>query len=262
VGLTGPELGYTAGDLAFGTAYVGYLTWHSVGLTLLLDGTDRQAGGVAMTTLGLGTLTGMYLAPHVHLDAAKVLMLFAGNVWGTWIGGWSGAIVRDSDGDLSGARSTGLTLVSTVLGSDIGLAAVGLVAAGLVDMEPTRFAVINLSGLGGMMIGMLAAGFAQAEPLREGNVVGSLAGLALGTLVTSFIDFRHTTTWDELLAAAPSEPVELDRCEEPTLAARASDVAPRSATPIAVDQWFPTAQIEPGPDGEARYMLSVIGTWR
>src|SRR5262249_48766993 len=58
VGLSGPKISYDGKDIALGTAYVGYLTWHTMGLTLLLEGTDRQAAGAAMATVGLGTLTG------------------------------------------------------------------------------------------------------------------------------------------------------------------------------------------------------------
>jgi hypothetical protein len=33
------------------------------------------------------------------------------------------------------------------------------------------------------------------------------------------------------------------------------------ATALSVRQWFPTTQVEPGPNGEARYMFGVQGTW-
>jgi hypothetical protein len=258
VAATGGSMKYDAGDLAFGATYVGYLTWHTIGLTLLLDGTDRQAAGAAMATVGLGALTGMYLSPYIQLDAAKLLMLFAGNVWGTWIGGWGGAIIRDHIAELEGRKSAGLTLISTVAGSDLGLSITGLVVSGLLDVEPTRFAVINLSGLGGMMIGMLAAGFAKSEPLKEGNVLGSLGGLVLGSIVTSFIDFKETPTWDELLASSLPE-----SARPPELAARIEARERSRGTPglISVDHWFPSAQIEPAPDGTERYMFSLIGTW-
>jgi HEAT repeat protein len=254
VAATGNVASYDAGDLAFGSAYVGYLTWHTLGLTLLLDGTDRQAAGAAMATVGLGALTGMYLAPYIQLDVAKVLMLFAGNVWGTWIGGWGGAILRDHLDRVEGRKSTGLTLISTVLGSDIGLTVTGLVVGGLLDVRPTRFAIINLSGLGGMMLGMLGAGFAKGEPLKAGNVIGSLTGLALGAVVTSFIDFEESPTWDELLAAnLPAE----KKADENAVAG-----AQKNGKLLQVESWFPSASVEPGLDGEERYMFSVIGTWQ
>lgn len=254
VAATHDAVDYDAGDLAFGSVYVSYLTWHSLGLTLLLDGTDRQAAGAAMATVGLGAITGMYLSPYIQLDLAKVLMLFAGNVWGTWIGGWGGAILRDHLDELDGRKSAGLTLISTVLGSDLGLTLTGLVVGGLLDVRPTRFAVINLSGLGGMMIGMLGAGFAKGEPLKAGNVIGSLTGLVLGSVVTSFIDFEESPTWDELLAKdAPAS----KKAEERALAA-----SQKPASLLEVESWFPSASVEPGLDGEERYMFSVIGTWQ
>src|SRR5688572_526555 len=189
---------------------------------------------------------------------ARVLMLFAGNVWGTWIGGWGGAILRDHIDHLEGRRSAGLTLVSTVLGSDLGLVVTGLVVSGLLDVGPTRFAVINLSGLGGMMIGMLAAGFAKHEPLKEGNVIGSLGGLVLGAVVTSFIDFKEGPTWDELLASDRSSvPNKTEKQDQLSAAARSHG----KTSLLRVDSWFPSAQVEPGIDGEERYMFSVIGTW-
>lgn len=245
---------FNAGDFAFGSAYVGYLSWHTLGLTLLLDGTDRQAAGAVMATIGLGAATGMYLSPYIHLDLSKVLMLFAGNVWGTWIGGWGGAILRKHVDTVEGRKSTGLTLMSTVLGSDLGLAVTGMVVGGLLDVEPTRFAVVNLSGLGGMMLGMLVAGFAKGEPLKEGNVIGSLSGLVLGAVVTSFIDFKSTPTWDELLAPTPPA--------KPASAAETSPTASGSVKLVEIDTWFPSAQVEPTGDGDERYVFSILGTWR
>jgi hypothetical protein len=195
----------------------------------------------------------MYLAPYIHLDLSKVLMLFAGNVWGTWIGGWGGAILRDHVDALHGRKSAGLTLISTVLGSDLGLTVTGLVVGGLLDVEPTRFAVINLSGLGGMMIGMLAAGFAKSEPLKEGNVLGSLSGLVLGAVVTSFIDFKSSPTWDELLASNP--PTKPQQKAEETNHGGSGKL-------VEIESWFPSAQVEPTDNGDERYMFSLIGTWQ
>jgi HEAT repeat protein len=252
--MTGPDMKYTAGDLALGSAYVGYLLWHAEGLTLLLEGTDRQAAGAAMATVGLGTVTGMYLAPYIHLSMAKVLMLFAGNVWGTWIGGWGGAVIRDEIGkDLASRRSAGLTLVSSVLGSDVGLGITGLVVSGLLDVKPTRFAVINLSGLGGMMLGMLVAGFAKGDPLKTGNIVGSLSGLAIGTLVTGLINLDAGPSWDELLSnRAEAKPAEV------------AERAPVSNGPrgvVGIDSWFPSARVAQSPEGVGQYLFTIMGTW-
>jgi HEAT repeat protein len=258
LGLTGPKISYGAKDVALGTAYVGYLGWHTMGLTLLLEGTDRQAAGAAMATVGLGAVTGMYLAPYIDLNLSKALMLLAGNVWGTWIGGWGGAILRDHlSHDLGGRRSAGLTLVSSVLGSDVGLAVTGLVVGGLLDVKPTRFAVINLSGLGGMMIGMLAAGFAREQPLKAGNVIGSLGGLVLGAVVTSFFDFDESPTWDELLASAPGAAP----TDGAAKAGGSGPVARSSAVPVGIDSWFPSAHVAPGILGEQEYLFTVMGTW-
>lgn len=248
VGATAREIDYTAGDLALGSAYVGYLTWHSLGLTLLLDGTDRQAGGVVMTTAGLGALTGMYLAPYIDLSMSDILMLLAGNVWGTWIGGWGGAVLRERiDGDFDGRRGAGLTLLTSVIGSDVGLTVTGMVVGGLLDVEPTRFAVINLSGLGGMMIGMLAAGFAKDEPLRTGNVVGSLGGLVAGAIVTSFFDWKTSPTWDQILGSDQEK--------------AAAAVTPRGPSKLGVEAWYPSARVEPTDDGGQRYLFEIGGTW-
>lgn len=253
----GPSLRYfdfKPKDLALGSAYVGYLTWHGMGLTLLLDGTDRQAAGVAVGTVGLGALTGMYLAPYIDLDLSDTLMLLAGNVWGTWIGGWGGQLLEDAlDEDLTGRRQAGLTLLATVLGSDVGLALTGLVVGGLLDVKPTRFAYINLSGLGGMLIGMLAAGAAKGEPLKAGNVIGSLSGLVVGAVVTSFFDFSGSPTWDELLSKrAPAEVA-------PAAGAR---LATHGGSGFKVEHWMPSAQVTPSPEGEPMYMFTVSGVFR
>lgn len=249
VGASARHVEYDAGDLALGSAYVGYLTWHSLGLTLLVDGTNRQAAGVVMGTVGLGALTGMYLTPYIDLSMSDVLMLTAGNVWGTWIGGWGGAVLREQlEEDYSGRRGAGLTLLTSVLGSDVGLAVTGMVVSGLLDVEPTRFAVINLSGLGGMMVGMLAAGFAKDEPLRTGNVVGSLGGLIAGAIVTSFFDWGTSPTWDQILG-------------EDEAATSSAVKAPRGDVGLGIDQWYPGARVEPTEDGGERYLFTIGGTW-
>lgn len=257
VGATAESFEYDWGDVALGSAYVGYLTWHASGLTLLLDGTDRQAAGAVMSTVGLGALTGMYLTPYIHLDLSDVLMMLAGNVWGTWIGGWGGEVFRTRiENDLEGRRRAGLRLLSTVLGSDVGLAVTGMVVGGLLDVPPTRFAVINLSGLGGMMIGMLSAGFAKGEPLKEGNVIGALSGLILGSVVTSFFDWGGATTWDELLSSEPDAPGPLVARPEVRVA------PPKAKAPFTLETWFPSATVQPGADGEEQYLFTVSGVFR
>lgn len=145
---------------------------------------------------------------------------------------------------LEGRESTGLLLLASVLGSDLGVGLTSLVLTDVLHVEPTRFAVINLCGLGGMMMGMLGAGFAQEEPLEAGNVIGSLAGLTLGTIVTAFFDFSE--------APSPYE-------EDATPAAARVSSAP---TVLSVKEWFPTARVEPGPEGKGeRYMIGVVGRW-
>lgn len=251
VGSTLRRFDFRAKDLALGSAYVGYLTWHSMGLTLLLDGTDRQAAGVAVGTVGLGALTGMYLAPYIDLGLADTLMLLAGNVWGTWIGGWGGQLLEDALGeDVTGRRQAGLTLLSTVLGSDLGLTLTGMVVGGILDVEPTRFAYINLSGLGGMLVGMLAAGAAKGEPLKAGNVIGSLSGLVVGAVVTSFFDFSGSPTWDELLS------------RRPTTEETAPLLATHGDSGFAIDHWMPSAQVVPSPEGDPMYLFTVSGVFR
>jgi HEAT repeat protein len=242
VGATADPLSFDAGSMATGALYVGYLTWHELGFSLLLEGTDRQAAGATMATLGVGALTGIYLVPKLRLRTDQTLMLFAGSVWGSWIGGWGGAILKDGLRDIEGRRSTGLVLLSTVLGSDLGLALTGLVVGGILDVEPTRFAVINLCGVGGMMVGMLAAGFAKEEPLKAGNVIGSLGGLLAGAIATSFFDFSEKPSPYDEPAAAP--------------AAAKSD----GGFPIRIEHWMPSASVQPTENGE-RYMLGIVGLW-
>lgn len=239
------------GDLALGSAYVGYLTWHAVGLSLLTEGTDRQAAGLVLTTVGLGAVTGRYLTPYLNLELEDVLMLLAGNMWGTWIGGWGGQVVKDELLSLDDTRqSAGLTLLASAAGSDVGLAVTALVVSGLLDVEPTRFAVINLAGLTGMMTGMLVASAAEREPLKMGNVAGSLAGLVLGAVVTSFFDFSRTPTWDELLGKTQAAP------------ATAQVAPPAAPTGLPeIESWFPSAQVQANQEGEPQYLLTVQGTW-
>ncbi len=255
IGNTMDDVDFDATDLALGGAYVGYLTWHSMGLTLLLDGTPRQAAGVAIGTLGLGAVTGMYLGPYIDMSLPDTLMLLAGNVWGTWIGGWGGALLEDSLGqDLSGKRQAGLTLVSTVLGSDIGLALTGMVVGGWLDVPPTRFAYINLGGLSGMLLGMVGAGFAKGEPLKAGNVLGSLSGLLVGTVVTGFFDWSASPTWDTILSKGQAEP------QSPM--PKTAQYKPQGPLGFGIEHWMPSAQVTPNAQGEAMYMFTVSGIFR
>ncbi|MFO0724339.1 MAG: HEAT repeat domain-containing protein [Myxococcota bacterium] len=236
-------------NLALGSTLVGYLTWHELGVSLLAEGTNRQAIGATMATIGLGSVVGTYLVPKLQLSGEHTLMLLAGAVWGSWIGGWSGAMVKDGLKDLSGQRSTGLLLLSSVLGSDLGVALTSAVVGGLLNVEPTRFAIINVAGLGGMMIGMLSAGFAKAEPLKAGNVIGSLSGLALGAIITSFFDFSpEPSPYDKSGVSAKDDEVP-------------SNYRGPMAQPLSIRQWFPTTQVEPGPNGESRYIFGVQGLW-
>lgn len=195
------------------------------------------------------------LTPYLHLDLADIIMLTAGSVWGSWIGGWGGAILKNRiDEDLASRGSAGLTLLSTVLGSDIGLSLTGLIVGGLLDVPPTRFAAINVSGLCGMMLGMLGAGFAKTEALEEGNVIGSLSGLLVGAIVTSFFDFDETPTWDELLQDVSPERARASEGQ------RAS-IPTRFSSPLSIEQWSSSAQVQPGPNGEDQFLFTLLGTW-
>lgn len=248
LGLTHKDLYVSAADLGKGTAWVSYLSWHSLGLSLLLDGTDRQAAGVAMSTVGLGALAGMYLMPRLHFDTTKTLMWLAGSAWGAWIGGWSAAMIREQLRDApEGRRRTGLSLVGTVLGSDLGLLLTGLATEQLVDVSPERFAHINLAGGVGLMSGMLLSGFLnQGQPLQEGNVIGSIAGLAAGAVITSFIDYEAPRGWGRVLGP-PTASNPIDRSGAGGL--------------LHIDQWYPSAGMQPGPGGEERYLFQISGTW-
>ncbi len=258
VGLTGRDVDYGWGDLGVGSAYVSYLTWHAMGLTLLLDGTDRQAAGTAVSTVGLGVLTGMYLTPYIHLNLADVLMLLAGNVWGTWIGGWGGQVIADLiNENLDGRRQAGLTLLSSVLGSDIGMAITGMMVSEILDVPPTQFAVINLAGLGGMVAGMLTAGFTKNEPLKAGNVIGSFSGLLLGAIITSFFDWSTSKTWDQLLARKTEEPGRAIRLADESL-----PVPKPSGSGFGLEAWFPSAQVQQGAGGEEQYLFTVMGVFK
>lgn len=255
LGATLKDFDYDKGDLALGGAYVSYLTWHAMGLTLLLDGSDRQAAGVAVGTVALGALTGMYLAPYIDMTLSDTLMLLAGNVWGTWIGGWGGQLLEDALGkDLQGRRQAGLTLLATVLGSDVGLALTGMVVGGILDVPPTQFAYINLAGLSGMLLGMVGAGFAKGEPLKAGNVLGSLSGLVVGAIVTSFFDWSGSPTWDQILSRRRAQ-------AEPQLA-KADLPKPQGPTGFGVEQWMPSAQVSPSPEGDPMYLFTVSGVFR
>ncbi|MBI2374300.1 MAG: hypothetical protein HYV07_09890 [Deltaproteobacteria bacterium] len=227
-----------AGEVALGIGEIGYLTWHALGVSLLLDGTDRETSGAVLAAVGAGALAGAVLVPHLELSGTDLWMLFAGSVWGGWIGGWGAALFEDALPEpLLGQRSTGLALVSTVLGSDVGLGVVSLLVSEVLDVEPTRFAVINLSGLGGMMVGMLVAGFAQSEPLGAGNVIGSLAGLVGGSIVTSFLDFSE-------------EPSPYDQA-----------LPEKSAPGLSVKHWVPGLVATPEPQGGRRIELTVSGVF-
>lgn len=240
------DLEFSWPKAAAGTTYLGYLSWHSLGLSFLLDGTDRQAAGVALATVGLGSATGLYLLPELEPNLPDVLTLFAGSMWGAWIGAWSAAMARPSL-DLEGRRAAGLVSLGSALGSDLGLALSALVVSRLVEVEPVRFAVINLAGLTGMVSGMITAGFLKDDPLLAGNVIGSLSGLALGALITSFIDFSKTPAWDQILGGQD------DRAE--------STRAPSGGAPFRIHSWYPGAQILPSDEGAEQYVFSISGLW-
>lgn len=241
------DIEFSWSKAAAGTTYLGYLSWHSLGLTFLLDGTDRQAAGVALATMGLGSATGLYLLPNLEPQLPDLLTLFAGSMWGTWIGAWSGTMARRST-ELGDRQGSGLVALSSALGSDLGLALTGLIVSKLVKVEPTRFAVINLAGLTGMVTGMITAGFLKDDPLLAGNVIGSVSGLALGALVTAFIDFSGTPAWDQILGEDGGAREEAAR-------------APSGDGPFRIHSWYPGAQVLPSEEGAEQYVFSISGFW-
>ena len=78
-----------------------------------------------------------------------------------------------------------------------------------------------------------------------------IVGLVIGAVVTSFFDFSGSPTWDQLLSRGEAPEGEA----EPALTTHGGHV-------FEVEQWMPTAQVLPSPEGEPMYMFSVSGVFK
>ncbi|HJK96959.1 MAG TPA: hypothetical protein RMF84_07040, partial [Polyangiaceae bacterium LLY-WYZ-14_1] len=257
VGATLDDVDVDAGDVALGTAWVSFLSWHSLGTTLLLDGSDRQAAGVLMATAGLGTLNGLYLRQLIDPGVPETVTVLAGSLWGAWLGGWTGSLLNDGF-DGNDRQRVGAVMTASAVGADAGGAAAAVAVATLSRLATVRFAVVNGSGLAGLAAGVLTAAFVDADE-RIGILAGSAGGLALGAVVTAFMDFSKTPSWDDILGRR-----DVDRPSRGRAVADARELRTPRAAPLVIESWIPSAQVLPGDEANpdaSTYLFSIRGTW-
>ncbi len=197
-GATVEHTQFEKGDAAVGTLAALYGVYQGAGMSLLVDGSERQVQGAIMLAGAGGALLGSYLGKYVQLDSTEILMLAAGSAWGLWVGGWGAAAIHD--GLDSSKNPIALGVGTTALATDVALVATSIAISELVEMPPQRFAFISLAGGLGIVAGSGAAAMSGSD-LKAGLVLGTVAGLVTGTVVTGFFDFAPRRTRPELPSA-------------------------------------------------------------
>jgi hypothetical protein len=230
----------TWGDVALGGISGLYGIYQGAGFALLGDGSDRQALGAMMLGGALGSLTGLVLGPYIHLDATDVLMLSAGSAWGVWLGIWTTAVLERSVGDRNLFE---VGLGATAIATDAALMLTSIAVSQLVEMEPLRFAWISIFGGVGLLGGVTVGELAFAE-YAHGLLWGTVAGLAMGTVITGIFDLPGMGEPTAAEAPPPSE-----------ASGSLGELLP------GVDAWMPSVQVLP-PDETTtaqRILFTVTG---
>ena len=249
VAILAPSTDFSEGDFTLGALWTGQLMWNGLGAAYLFDATDRQKAGVALTMAGVGGLGGGFVSQYVDQDTTDVLLSFTGSVWGTWLGFFGSRFAEDAGVDLTPDD----VLLSTLIGSDVGLVVTTLALSPLLDMNPERVGWINLGGLSGALVGatlgLVAGGIDGANP---GNVVGSGVGLLATSIVTGFIEF-----------APAEEPPPAKKKKDATAAVRPSRAGWTALLPEVEDVRLGTSVVPPPPTGgEAPVLLAISGRLR
>ena len=241
-----PSTDFTAGDTTVGLLVTSQALWNGVGAAFLLDATDRQKAGFALTAAGLGGLGGAALSQYVDESATTALLSFTGSVWGTWLGYFGAQLAEQWGLEISEKGVLGATLIT----SDIGLLLSAIAVSPLVDMAPARVGWINIGGLSGALVGSTVGLIADGKNgANAGNVLGGAVGLLTSTIVTAFFDFDTAAP----VAEAPK------KVESASLPRRGGWMA---LLPEVSDLNVGSSLLEPV-DGEAPPMvLSVSGRLR
>jgi hypothetical protein len=250
VGYAAPSTEYSAGDAVLGSLAALYGLYNGAGLAYLADAGDRQVAGAMMAAGAAGALTASYLGPYLRLDGTDILMLLAGSAWGVWTGIWTAAAIDEAQRDAIDREVFFLGVGTTAVATDAAIILTSVAISKLVEMPPQQFAWISVGGGVGLVSGLLATALTGKSP-KSGIAIGSVAGLAAGTVVTSFLD------WTPPLA------------EPAPVAHPAGSDGPPSALLPQIESWFPSVGALPAgavdplaPAPEAQIMFTVSGTYR
>jgi hypothetical protein len=238
-----PHTEYSPSDAVVGALAALYGVYQGAGLSLLTRANDRQVAGAMMAAGAGGALVGSFLGRYLHLDATDTLMLLAGSAWGLWIGGWGASVLREQLG--AGRNIYAVGVGTTAVATDAALIATSFAISKLVEMPPQRFAWISVSGGLGVVGGTAAAALSGggSRRLKAGNVLGSLAGLTLGSVITGFIDFEPRRSG----------------IETPSVVGQTS-VIPRVEEVLPMLQVLPSER--PGRPDDTRLLFSFNGRFR
>jgi hypothetical protein len=184
-----PHTELSRGDMALGSLAAVYGVYQGAGVSILANASNRKVGGSMLAAGAAGALVGSYFGHYLHLDTTELLMLTAGSAWGMWIGLWSAPLIESLVGTDRGVVAAGVG--TTAVATDLAVAATALAISRIVEMPPQRFAWISLAGGFGVVGGVAAAALTGGggQRFQAGCVLGSIAGLATGTVVTGFFDF-------------------------------------------------------------------------
>lgn len=151
-----------------------WTAWQSVGWGLYGAHTvgGARAAGYGLVAAGVGTTTGLAVAPLLDVSAPGAALAASAGAWGTWYGGWGG--------ELAGLDPDARWLVTLGLGN----AALLATGVGVSGREPSWRTVGLVDGFGavggagGALFGVVLS--PDADVVAASSLAGSTVGLALG----------------------------------------------------------------------------------
>lgn len=176
-GWLAPRLDFRGDDVAEYLTLQGWGLWHGAAISMAVDAQDDAMEGAMLLGLGAGFILPLVTNQFVDFSLGDDLNIAGCGVWGAWIGSWLPYAL--------GKGEDSVLLWSTLL-TDVGLLTGGLLLSPVVDMPRRRMGWIHVSGLAGVGLGssMTAIFSSKGETVAMGSVVGSVVGLAVGSVLT------------------------------------------------------------------------------
>lgn len=146
---------------------------------------DDQVMGFALTTIPVFGIAGWFASQNSRIDFFDSSIVILSGFWGSWLAGWGGVILQHNNDSIDDSERW----LITGIGGDVGFAIGSLLVSPIINIDRSKLGIINLSGAAGMALGIAIQAIVDPDStsLAEGNLIGSIAGIAAGAIGSTLL---------------------------------------------------------------------------